>query len=255
MKRIAFCLFLTVIFLKTNAVASEALTQNKIIDWQFDGMFGTFDRQSIQRGLKVYKEVCAACHSIKRVAFRNLQDIGFSEAEVKSIAASYQVKDGPNYEGEMFERNGRPSDHFPLVYPNEQAARSANNNALPPDQSLIIKARHDGANYIYSLLTGYQDAPEGVKISRNLYYNPFFAAGNSKIAMPPPLKTDGQVEYTDGTKPTVDQMAKDVVNFLHWCAEPEMEIRKTLGFQSLIFMLVFTVFFYFAMKRIWKKVK
>ncbi len=227
----------------------------KIVEWSFNGITGTFDRQSIQRGLQVYKEVCSACHSIKRLAFRNLMDLGFSEAEVKAIAAGYTIQDGPNDQGEMFERPGRPSDYFPLVYPNDEAGKAVNNGALPPDLSLIIKAREGGADYIHSLITGFQDPPKGIKLSENAYYNPYYIPGNGQIAMPPPLKSDNQVEYVDGTPATVDQMARDVVNFLQWVAEPEMEQRKGLGIKIIIFTLVFTILFYCAKKRIWKKVK
>lgn len=223
--------------------------------WKFDGMFGSFDREAIQRGLKVYKEVCSACHSLKRIAFRDLADIGFSEAEIKSLAGSYSVKDGPNEEGEYYERPGRPSDYFPSPYANDNSARASNNGALPPDLSLIVKARHEGANYVYSLLTGYENPPEGFVLGENMHYNPYFSGGGNQFAMTPPLIKDGQVEFSDGTNPTVDQMAKDVVNFLQWAAEPEMEKRKSLGVKVLIFLTIFTVFFYFAYKKIWKQIK
>ncbi len=229
--------------------------QPKQVDWQFDGPFGTFDRESIQRGFKVYKEVCSACHSLKRVAFRSLAEIGFSEEEIKSLAASYSVKDGPNDEGEMFERPGRPSDYIVGPYANDNAARAANNGALPPDLSLIIKARKHGADYVYSLLTGYETPPPGVQLGENMYYNPYFSAGGSQLAMTPPLTQAGQVAYIDGVTPSIDQMARDVVNFLQWAAEPEMEERKSLGVKVIIFMLVFTGLFYLAYKRIWRNVK
>lgn len=223
------------------------------IDWPFDGPFGTFDRQAVQRGLKVYKEVCSTCHSLKLVAFRNLQDIGFSEEEVKAFAAGYQIKDGPDDQGEMFERPGKPSDYFPSPYANDNAARAANNGALPPDFSLLVKARHDGANYIHALLNGYQDAPAGVELLPTQYYNPYFAG--TKIAMPPPLTKDGQVEYSDGTNATIDQMSRDVVQFMQWAAEPEMEVRKRMGVSAMIFMSLFTLFFYYAYRSIWSRIK
>ena len=235
--------------------ADEDKLPPKQMEWSFDGFLGNFDRQSIERGFKVYKEVCAACHAIKRIAFRNLKDIGFSEEEIKSLAASYTIKDGPNDDGDMFDRPGKPSDYIPSPYANDNAARASNNGALPPDLSLIIKAREDGANYVYSLLTGFQKAPEGFQVGENMYYNPYFAGGGSKLAMPPPLTTEGQVEYTDGTKATVDQMSKDVVNFLQWSSEPEMEARKSLGVKAIIFTFILTFFFYVSYKRIWKKVK
>jgi ubiquinol-cytochrome c reductase cytochrome c1 subunit len=244
------------ILLASQAVATEDHKPFKKVDWSFEGVFGNFDRQAIQRGFKVYKEVCSVCHSLKRVAFRNLSEIGFSEEEVKAIAAGYTVQDGPNDEGEMFERPGKPSDYFPSPYANDKAARAASNNgALPPDQSLIVKAREDGANYIYSLLTGYETPPADFQLGENMHYNPYYASGGSQFSMIPPLLKDDQVEYVDGTKATVDQMAKDVVNFLQWASEPEMEQRKGLGFKVLIFMAIFTLVFYFAKKSIWNRVK
>jgi ubiquinol-cytochrome c reductase cytochrome c1 subunit len=223
------------------------------VKWQFDGGFGTFDRQAAQRGFQVYKEVCATCHSLKLISYRNLSALGFSDAEVKAIAAESKVTEGPNDEGEMFERPARPSDRFVSPYPNEQASRAANNGAYPPDQSLIIKAREDGANYVYSLLTGYgKQVPEHVHINEGMYYNPYFPGG--QIAMPAPL-SDGQVTYTDGTKATVDQMARDVVVFLQWAAEPEMEHRKSMGIKVLIYLSIFTAVFIAAKNLIWSRIK
>ncbi len=226
------------------------------IDWPFDSMRGQFDREAAQRGFQVYQEVCSACHSLKRIAFRNLQELGFSEEEVKVVAANRSVIDGPDDEGEMYERPGKQSDYFPPPYPNEKAARAANNNgALPPDLSLIVKARPNGANYVYSLLTGYETPPEGFVLGENMHYNPYFAGGGQQFSMMPPLTQDGQVEYQDGTKATVDQMSHDVVNFLQWAAEPEMEKRKHLGMKVLVFLAIFTILFYFAKRRIWKNIK
>jgi len=222
------------------------------INWPFQGIFGHFDKQSIQRGYQVYKEVCQVCHSLKYLHYRDLEQVGFSADEVKAIAASYQVNDGPNDEGQMFERPGRPSDLFVSPYPNEQAARAANNGAYPHDLSLMIKARKDGANYVYSLLTGYTNAPEGFQISDGLYYNPYFPG--RQIAMPTPL-TAGQVEYQDGTENSVEQMSQDLVNFLQWAAEPEMEARKILGLKVLLYLLVFTILFYLVKKKIWRDLK
>lgn len=223
----------------------------KEMKWQFDGMQGTFDRASIQRGFQVYKEVCSACHSLNRLAYRNLQEVGFSEAEAKAIAAEKKVMDGPNDAGEMFERPARPSDHLVPPFANEKAARAANNGAFPPDLSLIVKARENGANYVYSILTGYgEKAPADVHIAEGMQYNPYFPG--RQITMPQPLN-DGAVTYMDGTKATVDQMSKDVVNFLQWAAEPEMEHRKEMGIKVLIYLAIFTVFFYVAKKRVWAK--
>jgi len=216
--------------------------------WAFDGVLGKVDKPAVQRGMQVYKEVCAACHGLKRVAFRQLTDIGFSEAEVKSLAAGYDIQDGPNDDGEMFTRPGRPSDKFPSPYANEKAARAMQNGALPPDLSLIVKARMDGANYLYSLLTGYSEAPEGVDLPEGAHYNKYFPGGI--IKMPPPL-ADDQVTYQDGSSASMEQMAHDVTSFLQWAAEPEMEARKRMGIKVMIFLAVMGGFFYIAKKRIW----
>ncbi len=223
----------------------------KHTDWSFDGMFGKVDKPSAQRGFQVYKEVCAACHGLQRIAFRNLAEIGFTEAEIKALAASYQVKDGPNDSGDMFERPGKPSDIFPSPYANEQAARAAQNGVYPPDLSLIVKARHDGANYVYSLMTGYETAPADVHMAPGMHYNPYFPGG--QIAMPAPL-SDGRVDYADGTKATLDQEARDVVAFLQWAAEPEMEARKKMGIKALVYLLIFTGFMYVAKRNLWRKI-
>ncbi|MFO0388131.1 MAG: cytochrome c1 [Alphaproteobacteria bacterium] len=220
--------------------------------WSFDGVFGKVDKQSAQRGLQAYKEVCSACHGISRVAFRTLSDIGFSDAEIKALAASYTIKDGPGDDGEMFERAGKPSDYFPSPYANENAARAAQNGAYPPDLSLIVKARPDGANYLYSLLIGYgQTAPEHHPVPEGMHYNPYFPGGN--IAMPAPM-SDDQVSFEDGTQASVDQMARDVTNFLQWAAEPEMETRKQMGIKVLIYLAIMTIFLYIAKRSIWRRI-
>ncbi len=219
-------------------------------EWSFDGVFGKVDKQAAQRGFQVYKEVCSACHSLNRVAFRQLTDLGFSESEVKVLASSYQVTDGPNDAGDMFQRPGKPQDTFVPPHANEQAARAANNGAYPPDFSLLFKARHDGANYIYSLLTGYASPPPEVKLADGQYYNPYIAGG--RLAMPPPL-TDGAVTYADGTTASVDQMSRDVVNFMQWAAEPEMDARKEMGIKVMLFLAIFTVFMYLAKRNLWNK--
>ena len=242
---------LLISFSSFGALADTTAKQPLQLVWPFEGIFGTFDRQAAQRGAQVYFEVCSACHSNHNLYYRNLKDIGFSEAEIKQLAQKYTVKDGPNAEGEMFDRPALPSVRFVSPYPNEEAARAANNGAYPVDLSLIIKARQDGPNYVFSLLSGYQDAPADVKLMPGLYYNPYFEGG--QMAMPPPL-TEGQVTFSDGTPATVEQMAKDVVVFLQWAAEPEMEHRKSMGLKVMIFLLVFTVFFYIAKKKIWKNI-
>ena len=238
-------------FSSFGAIADTTAKKPLQLVWPFEGIFGTFDRQAAQRGAQVYLEVCSTCHSNHNLYYRNLKDIGFSEAEIKQLAQKYTVKDGPNAEGEMFDRPALPSDRFVSPYPNEEAARAANNGAYPVDLSLIIKARQDGPNYVFSLLSGYQEAPVNVKLMPGLYYNPYFEGG--QIAMPPPL-TEGQVTFSDGTPATVEQMAKDVVVFLQWAAEPEMEHRKSMGLKVMIFLLVFTVFFYVTKKKIWKNI-
>ncbi|MDX2049801.1 MAG: cytochrome c1 [Rickettsiaceae bacterium] len=235
-----------------SSYAAESHIKNKKILWPFEGIFGSVDRQAAQRGFQVYKEVCSSCHGISRISYRNLLEIGFSEAEIKEISKTYNVKDGPNDQGEMFERQAIMSDKLVPPYANEQQARAANNGAYPPDLSLIIKARHDGANYIYSLLTGYREPPEGFKMMEGLYYNDYFPG--HQIAMPRPL-SDGQVEYQNGLPASVHQMSSDLVVFLQWAAEPEMERRKSLGLKTMIYLGLFTVIFYFAMKRIWSKLK
>ena len=217
-------------------------------EWSFNGITGTFDRAALQRGFKVYREVCAGCHSMKLLYYRDLLDIGFSEEEVKSIAAEYTVLDGPNDEGEMFDRPGLPSDHFPLPYPNENAARVANNGALPPDLSLTTKAHSTGVDYIAAVLTGYVDAPAGFNLGDGMYYNTYYS-GN-QIAMPSPLAEDA-VEFADGTKATVKQMALDVSTFLAWAAEPEMEERKRLGIKVMIFLIVLTALLFALKRKIW----
>ena len=219
--------------------------------WQFDGLFGTYDRNALRRGFQVYKEVCASCHSLNQIAFRNLTQEGgpeFSEAEVKAIAKEYLVEDGPDDYGDMFERDALPRDKFPSPYPNENAARAANGGAYPPDLSLITKARGGGADYIHALLSGYEDAPEGVEMRAGLYYNPYMAGG--KIAMPVPLLEE-LVEYSDGTEATVEQMSMDVTHFLNWTAEPELEQRKRMGFMVLIYLTIFAGLMFFSMRKIW----
>jgi ubiquinol-cytochrome c reductase cytochrome c1 subunit len=228
-----------------------------------DGPFGRFDRAQVQRGFQVYKEVCAACHSMNHVAFHHLEGLGYNEAQIKVIADQWQTEvPSVNPEtGEPATRKALPSDHFPSPYANETAARAANNNALPPDLSLMTKARHDGGAYVYSLLTGYQNQPAellkqfpAAKTPPGLHYNPYFA--NLNIAMPPPLTSTGQVTYAEGNPaPTVDQMARDVAAFLVWTAEPTMDSRKNTGFWVSIFLLVATVLAYMAYQNLWYSAK
>lgn len=220
--------------------------------WSFNGLTGHFDIAAMQRGFQVYREVCSACHSLKLVSYRNLADLGYSNDEIKSIAAEYKVTDGPNDEGDMFERAARPSDKFVGPYANDNAARASNGGALPPDLSLMTKARHQGSDYTYHLLLGYEEPPEGFEMNTGMHYNTYFP-GN-QIAMPKPL-SDGQVTYADGTESSVQQMAWDVVNFLTWAAEPNLEKRHKTGVMVLIFLVVFTGLLYKLNKKVWKPVK
>jgi ubiquinol-cytochrome c reductase cytochrome c1 subunit len=227
-----------------------------------DGPFGKFDNEQLQRGFQVYSEVCSACHSLKLVSFRDLKEIGYNDAEVKKIASDWKVQTpslNPDT-GEPATRKPLPSDNFPPPFPNEIAARAANNNALPPDLSLITKAREGGAAYVYSLVTGYQNQPADLlkkfpdaKTPPNLHYNPYFA--NLNIAMPPPLTTNGQVSYEDGTKPTVDQMARDVAAFLVWTAEPNLARRHAAGLAVSVFLLIAAILGYLAYRNIWHEAK
>ena len=216
--------------------------------WSFQGPFGTYDRASLQRGFQVYKQVCSACHSMKRVYYRNLESLGYDDSQIKAVAGEYMVTDGPNDEGEMFERAVRPSDPFKSPFPNDAAAKYANNGALPPDLSLITKARAGGADYVYSILTGYEPAPEGEELTASQHWNKYFPG--HKIAMAAPL-ADGMVAYDDGTDGTVAQYAKDVVTFLSWAAEPEMEKRKQTGIKVILFLLAFAGIMYAVKKKIW----
>ncbi len=228
------------------------------IEWTHNGpgnlgILGTFDRKQLQRGFQVYKEVCSACHSINRVAFRDLAALGFSPAEVKAIAAEYEIASVDDKTGEPATRKATPADKFPLNYPNEAAARAAQNGALPPDLSLITKAREDGPNYVHSLINGYADAPANWTVPDGLYYNPYFKSLN--IAMPPPIAADDQVTYADGTKATKDQMARDVATFLTWTAEPKLESRKETGLAAIIFLLIMTGLGYLSYKKVWADIK
>jgi ubiquinol-cytochrome c reductase cytochrome c1 subunit len=232
------------------AAASEAPVP-PAQSWSFSGPFGTYDRAALQRGFQVYKEVCSGCHSLRHVYYRDLAALGYNEDEIKAIAASVEVQDGPNDQGEMFTRPGRSYDRFKSPFPNDNAARAANNGALPPDLSVITKARPHGHDYLYALMTGYKEPPADMKMTEGMQYNTAYA-GN-QIAMVPPL-SEGSIEYKDGTKATVPQMARDVTVFLAWTAEPEMEERKRIGYKVLLFLLVLTGVLYAAMRRVWSKV-
>jgi ubiquinol-cytochrome c reductase cytochrome c1 subunit len=216
------------------------------------GFFGTIDRAAAQRGLQVYRQVCASCHGLRLVAFRNLRALGLTEAQVAAIAAEYQITDGPNDDGEMFQRPGRASDRFPSPFPNERAARAANNGAYPPDLSVMTKARHYGANYIRALLVGYQDPPPGVEVGEGMHYNRYFPG--RQIAMANVL-FDDMMEFADRTPATVEQMARDVTTFLAWAAEPEMEQRRQMGIRVVLFLLILGGLTYAMKRRVWADVK
>jgi cytochrome c1 len=234
----------------------------KQVDFSFEGPFGTYDRASLQRGFQVYKEVCSACHVLQHVAFHNLSERGgpgFSAAQVKGIAAGFKIPAEPNDKGETTDDKGerltRPgiiADYFPNPFPNENAARTANNGKLPPDLSMIVKAREGGAHYVYSILTGFhQNPPKGFTVVKDTYYNPYFEGWN--IGMPPPLQ-DNSVTYSDGTKATVDQEAHDVATFLAWASEPKMEERKQMGFSVVIFLIAFSGVLFLAKRKLWADV-
>jgi ubiquinol-cytochrome c reductase cytochrome c1 subunit len=231
--------------------AAEAEVAPPDLEWSFEGPFGTYDRAAMQRGLQVYREVCSVCHGLDYVAFRNLADLGYDEEAIEAIAAEYLITDGPNDEGEMFEREGRPSDYFPAPFPNEKAAAFANGGAAPPDLSLIAKARAGGPDYLHALLTGYVEPPADFDLSPGTNYNLYFPG--QQIAMAQPLYEDSVV-YADGTPATVDQMSRDVTHFLMWAAEPNLEDRKGMGIKVLIFLVVFTGVLYAAKRKIWSDV-
>ncbi len=217
-------------------------------EWSFAGPFGKFDPAARQRGFQVFKEVCAGCHALEYIAFRNLAELGYNEDEVKAIAAEFTVVDGPDDEGEMFERDGKPSDFWPAPFPNDKAAAAANGGAVPPDLSLITKARKNGHNYLFALLIGYEDPPADFELLEGLNYNKYFPG--HQIAMAAPLSEDA-VEYADGTAATVEQMAHDVTTFLAWTAEPEMEARKEMGLKVMIFLVVFSIVLYAVKRKVW----
>jgi len=248
------------------ALAAPALAENlseplppKPMTWSFNGVFGTYDKGALQRGFQVYKEVCSACHSLNMVAFHDLAAAGgpgFTEAQAKAIAAAYKIPAEPNDRGEIFDEKGnrltRPgilADHFPPPFANEQAARAANGGALPPDLSLIIKAREGGPNYVYSIITGFgQKPPHGFTVQEGKYYNPYFAGRN--ISMPPPL-SKGAVSFSDGTPATVDNEAKSIVTFLSWASEPDLDARHRVGFQVMAFLVLLAGLLFLAYRKVW----
>ena len=247
------------IFLLTNflVISVTAEEKKKLLstDWSFKGYFGKFDRGSLQRGYQVYQEVCASCHSMKYLSYRNLSEKGgpeFSEEQAKAIASNFEVTDGPNDDGEMFTRPAKLSDKFVNPYQNDKEAIASNGGAYPPDMSVLVKARSGGADYVYSVLLGYEDPPSGIILDDGVYYNKYMY-GNA-IKMPNPL-SDGLVEYNDGTEATEEQMAKDVVTFLAWSAEPHLEARHKIGFKAIIYLIILALLAYLSMKRVWSRVE
>jgi ubiquinol-cytochrome c reductase cytochrome c1 subunit len=219
--------------------------------WSFEGIFGNFDRPTLKRGFQIYSEVCASCHGLSLVAYRNLAEIGMTGPEIEEYASEFEVEDGPDDEGEMYFRPARLADKFVPPFANDQAARASNGGAYPPDLSLMVKARKNGADYLYALMAGYEDeAPDGVELGDGMYYNAYFPG--HQIAMPPPLSED-LVEYADGTEASVEQMSEDITVFLAWTASPELEDRKRLGLKVLLFLLVLTGMLFALKRQIWAK--
>tara|TARA_B100000963_G_C22624021_1_gene671417 strand:+ start:1469 stop:2251 length:783 start_codon:yes stop_codon:yes gene_type:complete len=252
--KLAKILIVILIFLIPNSINGAEQNDPIKVNWSFKGLTGKFDRASLQRGFQVYKEVCSSCHSMQYLSYRNLSEPGgpeFSEAEVKAIAASIEIEDGPDSQGEMFTRPGRPSDKFKSPYPNMNASIAANGGAYPPDMSVLVKARPGGSDYIYSVLVGYEEPPAGMVLDDGVYYNKYMI-GN-KIKMSSPL-SEGIVEYSDGTASSVDQMARDVTTFLSWAAEPELEERHRTGVKVIIYLILLTILVYLSMKKIWSRI-
>ncbi len=251
-KRLIIVILSTLIFTKP-LLSAETIDPIKV-NWSFKELTGKFDRASLQRGFQVYKEVCASCHSMQYLSYRNLGEPGgpeFTQEEVKAIAASVEIEDGPDSQGDMFTRPGKPSDKFKSPYPNVEASTAANGGAYPPDMSVLVKARPGGADYMYSVLMGYEEPPAGMKLDDGVYYNKYMIG--QKIKMASPL-ADGIVEYSDGTEATMDQMAKDVTTFLAWAAEPELEERHRIGFKVIIYLILLTILVYLSMKKIWSRI-
>ena len=246
-----------IIVLLASTMQANAAEKVKFLktDWSFKGLFGKFDRGSLQRGYQVYTEVCSSCHSMKYVSYRNLAETGgpeFTEEQVKAIASNFEVTDGPNNDGEMFTRAAKLSDKFVMPYENVKAAQAANGGAYPPDMSVLAKARSGGVDYIYSLLLGYEDAPSGVTLDEGVYYNKYMYGNNIKMAEP---LSDDLIEYSDGTTASKEQMAKDVTTFLMWTAEPHLESRHKMGFKAILYLIILTILVYLSMKKIWSRIE
>ena len=249
-KKFFFIIF-SFFFLIPNLFAEEAMSLKKQ-NWSFEGIFGRYDNSTLQRGLQIYQEVCSACHGMKRLRFRELKDLGFTNDQIKQYAKTFEILDGPNELGEMFLRPGEPSDTFVSPYKNKEEAKASFGGSYPPDLSLLTKAIKNGPDYIYSLLTGYEDPPKEFKLTDGLYYNPYY--DGKVIAMPPPLY-DNAIEYIDGTNASLDQLSYDIVHFLNWAAEPKLQQRKSLGLKVLLFLIVLTLLLYVTMKEIWSRIE
>ena len=252
-KSFILVLFISVFF-EQNIFAEE---KKKLLspDWSFKGYFGKFDRASLQRGYQVYTEVCSSCHSMKYLSYRNLAEEGgpeFSEDQAKAIAANFEVIDGPNDDGEMYTRQAKLSDKFVNPYQNNKEAMASNGGAYPPDMSVLVKARSGGADYLYSLLLGYEDPPSNVTLDDGVYYNKYMYGNMIRMANP---LSDGLVEYNDGTEASEKQMAKDVVTFLAWAAEPHLEARHKIGFKAIIYLIIITILVYLSMRKLWSRIE
>ncbi|RZO47951.1 MAG: cytochrome c1 [Candidatus Pelagibacterales bacterium] len=250
---IKIIIFFFILFTTSSAFSEEKKVDLIKTNWSFNGIFGTFDRASLQRGYQVYQEVCAGCHSMQQLSYRNLSEEGgpeFSIEEVKAIASQFEIEDGPNSDGEMFMRAARPSDKFAKPYPNIEASTAANGGAYPPDMSVLAKARVGGADYIYSLLMGYEEAPPGFELDDGVYYNKYMA-GN-KIKMSAPI-SDGIVEYSDGTQTSASQISKDVTTFLVWASEPHLESQHRMGFKAIIYLIILLTLVYMSKQKVWSR--
>ena len=253
LKPILLLAIITTISFSSNA--SEQSKKLLNLEWSFKGFFGKFDRASLQRGYQVYAEVCSACHSMKYLSYRNLAEAGgpeFSEEQAKVIASQYEVTDGPNNDGEMFTRPARLSDNFVGSFANEEEVKAANGGSYPPDMSVLVKARKGGANYIYSVLLGYDDPPSDITLDDGVYYNTFISGNKIKMAKP---LSESLVQYSDGTPATEEQMAKDVTTFLAWAAEPHLEARHKLGFRTVAYLIIITILVYFSLKKVWSRIE
>ena len=255
MRKFIKCIFIlfTLVVLNNQQILAEESQKLLKQDWSFKGFFGKFDRGSLQRGYQVYAEVCASCHSMKYLSYRNLNEPGgpeFSIEQAKAIASQFELTDGPNDDGEMFTRTAKLSDKFVSPYANNQEAKALNGGAYPPDMSVLVKARKGGADYIYSILLGYDETPEDIKLDEGVYYNTYMYGNMIKMAKP---LSEGLIQYSDGTKATEEQMARDVTTFLSWTADPHLEARHKMGFRAIIYLIIITILVYFSMKKVWSR--